>query len=730
MDMVKKAAEQKSSASNKETENSNASKSKPNSASKAKVAAKADTTAKTKSSAKMDSEPQNPTNSETEALNDKKPVKQVAETKQRAKDARRLRREQIKARRFRHPMPGVLRVLLSMLVLVVFARIFTWYILLQQNMGDAEATDTFFADKPVLAMYSYVIVLLTMCVIAAITWRPFFTTGLSFAAAAVIMYINTQKFQYRDAPLLPEDFLLVDQAGTIASFVDPWSVTRLALGVVLILIGTGLLERCARRVMGVAPKGRFWWERHSILPRIMWTSVSLAGLLMFAHPVLHYEDEGGEESAKWIDGLGFSHWHQKNDYQQNGFIIAFLYNLGGIHEAEPDNYSQKTIAEVVDKYQDKEKTKYTSLTQAADNIIVVLNESFIDPEILGEIYRHEGGDVVPNLHEIFKKYPSGYMYSPGYGGGTADIEFEVLTSLSNYWAQATPYVTSVSKMSHVPGITKNATDDGMIGTAIHAYDGTMYKRNAVYNRMGFKTFLDDSSMQHTEHENGGGYISDRAIYDEALEVLNDGEKQHMVMLVTMQNHTGYNTAGYTEFNFSALEQINDAYMYTAYLETIHHADEYLGEFVKALDQLEERTVMVWFGDHGPSVLSDYTDSGDPALVDMAHLTPYFIYANFELDEPYTEAEVAKLNAKAGFKFDTDGVNLPVVTPNCLMSEMYQALDVKMPPLVYLSSKVCEETPILAPVYSKNDEIKETETLRDYRMVNYDILSGKRYWLDS
>lgn len=395
---------------------------------------------------------------------------------------------------------------------------------------------------------------------------------------------------------------------------------------------------------------------------------------------------------------------------------------------EPEGYGSDAIAKISKKYEDEGSKEHASLADTVDNVIVVLNESFIDPEILGETYEHNGGDVVPNLHKIFKEYPSGYMYSPGYGGGTANIEFEVLTSLSNYWAQTTPYVTTLSKMNYVPGVAKDAVDVGMTGTAIHAYDGSMYKRNAVYGRMGFKTFLDQNSMKHTGQENEGEYISDREIYNEALEVLENGDQKHVLMLATMQNHMPYDAAKYDTRHFRMMNQIDHTYEFESYLESIYHADEYLGEFIAELDKLEERTVVVWFGDHGPSLLSEYIDSGDPELIDLAHLTPYFIYANFDLDEIYTEKEVAVMNREAGFEIDMDGIDLPVVTPNCLMSEMYKLLDVEMPPLVKLSSEVCEETPILAPTYSRNGEIKETETLKDYRLVNYDILSGKRYWL--
>lgn len=155
----------------------------------------------------------------------------------------------------RRAMPAMMRVLISVLFLVVFAGIFTWYILWQQNMGDIDATMQFLREKPILAGYSYVIILLLMCIIAAATWRPFFTIGVSFSLVSILMYINTQKFEYRNAPLLPEDFLMADQAGTIMQFIDPWSVTRLVLGVILVLVGSGVMEYGMRRIFGYGVLG-------------------------------------------------------------------------------------------------------------------------------------------------------------------------------------------------------------------------------------------------------------------------------------------------------------------------------------------------------------------------------------------------------------------------------------------------------------------------------------------
>jgi len=634
-------------------------------------------------------------------------------------------------------MPAILRVAASFLILVVFAGIFTWYVLWRQNAGDADATMRFMREKPILAGYSYVIILLTMCVIAAVTWKPFVTVGVSFALCSIVMYINAQKIFYRDMPLLPEDFLMVDQAGTIASFVDVWSVVRLVIGVVLVVIGSGILEYGASRIfghggLGREAKRRAWWERHSIIPRVVWTAIAVAALLMFARPVLHFDDKNsadGENDAEWIEGLEFSYWNQKADFAANGYIISFLYNLGGLKETEPEGYSEETIAKVAEKYEDAEGGTYADLAEAVDNVIVILDESFMDPDALGEPYEYHGDEeLLPNLRKIFEKYPSGYMYSPSYGGGTANVEFEVLTSLSNYWAQTSPYVTSLSKVNHVPGVARYAADSDFTTTAIHPFDGSMYKRSAVYNRMGIETFYDQSTMKHTEHENGQGYISDGEAYSEVLDVLGDGEERHFVMLATMQNHAPYNAAKYDELEFQQ-SGVNHPYEISSYYESIHRGDEYLGEFIEALDKLEERTLVLWFGDHVPGLLSDFMLTEDGGLHDKAHLTPYFIYTNFDTDQIYTEEKVAKMNARAGFKFKEDGgVDLPTVTPNCLVSEVYRLLDVKMPPLVYLASKVCNETPVLANEYSRASEIEDTEVLRDYRLVNYDILSGKRYWL--
>lgn len=627
-----------------------------------------------------------------------------------------------------HPMPVALRVLLSVIFLAIVATIFTWFVLWRQNLCDTEVTWEFVHEKPQIFWYSTILMFLMMSVVVALLWRTFFGTGICFAILSVITYIHMQKFQFRSAPLLPEDFRLADQAGTIAQFVDPWSIVRLVGGVVLILLGSGLLEYYARKFIGRNKTGMKIWERWALLPRVSFALVALAALTMASSFLIHRNIK-----TDFVDeylGLEFNDWDPAYVYAQDGFILGFIYNLGTPEVEEPKNYNSDTVAEVAKKYQklkaaDKDRK---DLNEVVDNVIVILDESFYDFALLEKFYPHTGGDITPELHKIFQNYPSGYMFSTQYGGGTANVEFEVMTGLTIYWMNGTAYTDAVSRLDQLGSVANWAKASGFETTAIHGYRGTMYKRDVVYPVLGYNKFLDEAKMAHADHENGGMYISDQAMYQEILDVLQDGEAKHMVGAVTIQNHMSYDAAGYQELNFLLEQPIEEHYQMESYFETVHHADEYLGEFVRALDQLEERTVVLWFGDHAPALLNEVLRSADPTEQDLARLTPYFIYANFDLDEDRV-TEIAETTATPMEipDLEVQGVDLPIVTPNCLLNTMYNILGVEKPLLMYVVDDVCRETPILARVYSQSTKLPETKLLSNYELITYDLLYGKHYW---
>lgn len=623
----------------------------------------------------------------------------------------------------KHPMPVALRVLGSVLLLAGAATLFTWFILWRQNLCDFEATADFINEKPVLFAYSGLVVFAIMTVIAAVTWRTFFTIGFSFAFASVLTYIHMEKFRLRSAPLLPDDFLMADQARNVMEFVDIWSVVRLVVGVILIMAGSIMLEHYARKVIGRDRQGLPWWDRWALVPRVAFSMTALAALAMIVRPIINQEEED------WMEGIKLVIWNQTENYNENGFIIGFLYNLGRLKIEEPDGYSEETMLAIEKKYNALKKadTDRLPLDEVVENVVVILDETFYDPELLTKYYSHLGGDPLPNLRKIFAENPSGYMYSPEYGGGTANVEFEVQTGLTNFWSQSFPYLNAIPKTSGVLGVAAWAKTFGFNTTAVHSYDGTMYKRNLVYPLIGYDTFIDRDKMTYTERENESEYYNDRSVFNEILDILKNNNTPQMVGAVTMQNHSPYTGANYQELDYPLINI--EHHDLVANFQSLHYADQYLGEFLAAIDELDEPTVVLWFGDHATGVISAYKESEEKSERDIAHLTPYFVYTNFAAKSKYTPAEIAEKNTELGLEIinTAKNVNLPTTTPNCLQNTMYNLLNVEKPAMFYLLDTVCEETPILSTNYFWEKTPTYTTALRDYQLTTYDVLAGQHYW---
>lgn len=620
-------------------------------------------------------------------------------------------------------MPAVYRVLFSVLLLAFFAYFFTWFVLWRQNLCDAEVTNEFVQTHQAITVYSYLVIFCLMAVIAAVTWRPFFTVGFSFAVISIITFIHMQKFSLRDAPLLPEDFQMAGSVGNLTSFVDTGAIVRLVFGVIFVLAGSILLEYCARKVCGRERSQMPWWEKISLIPRVTWSLVAITILVLVTRPIIDHE------KPKWVPGIEYVAWNQTENYENNGFVIGFLYNLSRLSMPEPEGYSEESMQRIAEKYRalkaaDDERKP---VDEVVENIVFIMNESFYDPALLTEHYPHGGGDVTPVLHEIFRNYPSGYMYSPEYGGNTANVEFEGQTGLSNFWAMTIPYVNSLSKSESVLAGPNWAKNFGFGTTAIHSYDGTMYKRYLIYPKFGYDKFIDESEMKYTEKEYSSKYNNDRSVYNEIWDILKDNDTPQFVTAITMQNHTPYAGAGYPKLDFPLLKSDRSSWLIEPNFQSLHTSDQYLGELLEKIDGLDEKTVLIWFGDHAMGVLDKYIKSEDKLDRDIAHLTPYFIYANFDIESNKKLSEVTKQNAELGFKFPTRGVDLETTTPNCLLNTMYNILGVEKPALFYLLDEVCTETPVLARSYFAGAEPDQTEALKAYELVNYDVLSGKHYW---
>ena len=592
------------------------------------------------------------------------------------------------------------RVLLKIGLVVIFAYVLTFLLESRHFLNDYGKAWQFVWEHRLVFRYSALIMGLSLMLLSAIFRKPWTSIGIMTAIVIIVGFVHISKFEQRSNPLLPEDFLLADQAGTVANFVDFGDLIRVLIAVVLVFVLTALLNHLTERILPVKKSTNpSWRKRHSIALRVAVAAIAIVGLLVTT-------------DAPWLETY-FMAWNQTWNYDLNGFILGFLYNLGKFELQQPAGYSEEKMQEIAEKYAalKEQDTGRQPLAKADYNIIVVLNESFYDPAIIRDYYHHDG-EVVPELHKITAKYSSGQMYSTDYGGGTANIEFEVNTGLSNYWADTVPYTDILPRIDDLRAIASFTKQNGYKTTAIHPYNGGMYKRNYTLPKQGFDRFIDKAEMEFTEHEHNKhgeiGEIIDRSAYNQALKVLRENTEKQMIGIITMQNHAPYPADLFDEttFEVSAKGENEEALKSVeTFMNMVHRSDAYLGEFIEKLDVLDEKVVVLFYGDHAPGVFPKVIENKDQKVRNLARLTPYFIYANFDLPK----------------------IELPTTTPNCLANMLYNVLNVQKPTLNYLLDEICVQTPILSGFYlGKQGPFQSTE-LSEYEMINYDILGGEQYW---
>jgi phosphoglycerol transferase MdoB-like AlkP superfamily enzyme len=385
---------------------------------------------------------------------------------------------------------------------------------------------------------------------------------------------------------------------------------------------------------------------------------------------------------------------------------------------EPEGYSEEAVRAIAAKYRERARIANHWRTNLRDlnlDVVYVMNESFSDPDRFSEPYPWDGPstELMPELHRIQREAAHGWVYSPRYGGGTANIEYEALTGFSTYFTGwAYPYQSMLANMERFPSAARLFAAAGYQTVGLHPYGATMYRRSTVYPVMGFDEFHGADEFLNTAHDRGSYYISDESAYRETEAYLESGAGGKFITLITMQNHPQYGKqfkehtfrSGAWDESYLGRQKIND------YMELIHDSDAMTGDFLDWVAAREKPTVVVFWGDHLPG-LYDRLFETDPAL---AYETPYFIYANFDAQT---------LGHGAGSAED----DLGEISPNFLSTDLFDYLDAQKPPWYYLLDAVKADAPIVTATYfDENGEPKNSEALADYRMIAYDMLKGEQY----
>ncbi len=153
----------------------------------------------------------------------------------------------------------------------------------------------------------------------------------------------------------------------------------------------------------------------------------------------------------------------------------------------PDGYNQVKISEILSDI--KNVNSNNDIGKMKD-IIFIQCESLYDLSLIVQPYWNE--DPLYDLkNSKVERLQYGYFLSPMNGGGTCNVEYEVLTGYRYDCTNGTPYMNMIDK--DYISIVSVLKENGYQTSAIHTNTGAFFNRVNVYNNMGFdKEFLQNS----------------------------------------------------------------------------------------------------------------------------------------------------------------------------------------------------------------------------------------------
>lgn len=462
-------------------------------------------------------------------------------------------------------------------------------------------------------------------------WPAVLILGIIAYGAGTVTYF---KLEMRGEPLLPWDFQQLGDfmgvAGNVKLSVQPHMIV-VAL-IFLLCLGLSIMMPSPYRGM----------KRRGLIVRLILTIVGAVMSLGIFFGI--YMSKEVCASFHIYEDM----WMQDRYYRNYSIVTGFLTNLRVMQFEAPENYSQEAVYERLDQvekdlsdepmYEDSYAAEHEKDAVQTPNIIYVMNESFWDVSRLEGIAFDR--DLTPNLKRLAQQGASGYVYSPSFGGGTCDVEFEVLTgfSLEHLPAGSKPYQQYVTDAT--PSLAQFLKGQGYSTVAIHGYYERMWSRNTAYPRLGLDDFISIEDMSDPDKRRG--FVSDMEMTQQIIEQYESRKENGPVFIhaVTMQNHTTYDESKYPQdelvnvlehpgLSEKTLSPLRD------FATGVYEADAALGALTDYFSQVEEPTIIVFWGDHfnpfgdGYEIYekTGYIEKGDtssPAL----HQTDLLIWSNY------------------------------------------------------------------------------------------------------
>lgn len=430
------------------------------------------------------------------------------------------------------------------------------------------------------------------------------------------------------------------------------------------IVVIGLLLFLAACVVLFIKGPKFPGKRHMVM-----VPLSIMALIFIGIPVTTHAAQDSHLIASYFSNIA-------QGYENNGFIYGFSSSVVDRGMSKPSSYNQQTISDI------QTRVRNSGTAAAAPgkkpNVILILLESFCDPDEIKFLKYNE--DPVPTFHNLEKNFSTGYVTMPVVGAGTANSEFEVLTGMSiQYFGTGEyPYKT-ILKQTDCESIASDLSSIGYGTHAVHNNGGNFYSRVNAFSMMGFDSFTSKELMGVRELTPDGSWSTDNILVDETIKTLDKTPNQpDFTYTITVGSHGAYPKEPVIDHPAYTVSGVDDPGMtnsWTYYINQLHQVDTFLNHLIKRLEQRNEDTVLVAFGDHLPTMGLKDSDMRSHNI----YKTNYVTWNNCGLTKQDTDLYAYQLMAKI-----TDSVGIHEGTMmNFHQTQMHQPeYDAQMENLQY------------------------------------------------
>ncbi len=587
----------------------------------------------------------------------------------------------------------------------------------------------FFANYLVLLLFQFLVFALCGSFRVSLIAVNAVCFGLALAHCYVV--------EFRGTPFIPMDFLSITTAANVANTYNYAFTHTMVIGIFIFIF---IL------VVGIKMKT----PKYSIITKIV-TRTFMATFFTCLMCLFYFTSIFADAGVKP------DFWNQSRGYRNYGFVFSFFCNTKYLYMSEPSGYDANAVEDYVSSAVnngEEDSTNNIQLTGNEPNIICIMNESLSDLSVLGEFTTNQ--DYMPFMRNLTENTVKGNLYVPVIGAGTSNTEFEFITGHSTAFLPSGSNAYMLYVKNPIASLVSTLEAQGYSSWAFHPYYSSGWNRVSVYENLGFNSFsflenLIDVSILNEYTQNGSDanylqslidtyypdrsnmlirqYVSDSYNYDVIINNYEnrDKSKPYFTFNVTMQNHGGYSKGAN---NFDECIQITSSNVYynkaTKYLSLVKASDDAFKNLVEYFSNVDEPTVICMFGDHQPSIETEFIASllGASNINNLTieqeqarHVTPFFIWANYDIEEKYIDK--LSVNYLSSYVLDAAGVKLTEYNKYLLkLSETLPVIDT----VGYIDAA--------GNYYKWSDHSEHTEILSEYEKIQYNNIFDSEHTSNS